>query len=340
MFFAPSRAYHRGDMARRFRSLDICAGAGGQALGLEQAGFDPVLLLDNDPHACASLFLNRPQWDIAETDLRDFVGHEYPQVLNVDLLAGGLPRIPYSVAGQQRQATSERDDLLKATVWLATEVQPRAIMLENVPHLVKSPKFTELRDFVEEELKPCGYVCTWHILDAQDFGVPQRREHGVLVAMRPEDMDHFSWPSATAEASTVGEVLGPSMASLGWQEAHRWSLLANEVAPTIVGGSKDRGGADLGPTRTKKIWARLGVNGASIGDDVPAQDFVMRQGEGTHGHRGLPKLTVDQVALLQGFPSDWQFAGRKTARYRQVGQAFPPPLVAALGESIRAALDH
>jgi DNA (cytosine-5)-methyltransferase 1 len=327
-------------MKRRFRSLDICAGAGGQALGLEQAGFDPTLLLDNDPHACTSLFLNRPQWDIAEMDLRDFVGHEHPQVLNIDLLAGGLPRIPYSVAGQQRQATSERNDLLKATIWLATEVHPRAIMLENVPHLVKSPKFTELRDFVEEELKHCGYVCDWSILDAQHFGVPQRREHGILVAMKPGDMDRFSWPVHTTEAQTVGEVLLSSMASRGWQEAHRWSLLANEVAPTIVGGSKDRGGADLGPSRTKKIWARLGVNGSSIGDDVPGSDFVMRPGEGTHGHRGLPKMTVEQVALLQGFPTDWQFAGRKTARYRQVGQAFPPPLAAALGKSIRTALDH
>lgn len=325
-------------MATRFRSLDICAGAGGQALGLERAGFDPVLLLDNDPHACGSLFLNRPQWDVMEMDLRDFVGHEHPQVLNVDLMAGGLPRIPYSVAGRQRQTTSERDDLLKATVWLATEVQPRAIMLENVPQLARSPKFSGLRDFVEEELKPCGYVCAWNVLDAQDFGVPQRREHGVLVAMRPEDMDHFSWPSPTGGAPTVGEVLGPSMASRGWPQARQWSLSADEVAPTIVGGSKDRGGADLGPSRTKNIWARLGVNGTSIGDEPPGPDFVLRENEGRNGRQGLPKLTVEQVALLQGFPPNWQFAGRKTSRYRQVGHAFPPPLAETVGISIRSAL--
>ncbi len=327
-------------MARRFKSLDICSGAGGQALGMEQAGFDPVLLLDNDAHACASLRLNRPGWDVAQLDLIDFVGHEHPQVLDVDLLAGGLPRIPYSVAGKQRPAESERRDLLKAAVWLATEIQPRAIMLENVPHLVKAPRFAEVRDFVQEELKRCGYICTWRILDAQHFGVPQRREHGVLVALRPEDSDRFEWPSPTGQAPTVGEVLWESMASRGWQGAAEWRHVANEVAPTIVGGSKDRGGADLGPSRSKNIWARMGVNGGSIADEVPGPDFTMAAGNSSMERRSLPKLTVAQVALLQGFPPHWRFAGRKTSQYRQVAHAFPPPLAKAVGEAIVAAIDH
>jgi DNA (cytosine-5)-methyltransferase 1 len=323
-------------MMRRFTSLEICSGAGGQALGLEGAGFDPVMLVDSDFHACATIRANRPAWDIRQLDLLELVGHEHPEVLDVDLLAGGLPRLPYSIAGK-RPRVEDRYDLLRATVWLAIEVRPRAIMLENVPALVKDPMFAEVRGFVEDELKNSDYECVWAILDAKDHGVPQRREHGVLVAMRPEDLVHFVWPEPTGAAATVGETLWRSMAGRGWSGAAAWRLMANEVAPPIIGGSKARGGADLGPSRTKSIWARLGVNGGSIADEVPGPDFVLRAGTDPADRKGLPKLTVPQVAAIQGFPADWVLTGGKTARYRQVAQAFPPPLAMAVGERIAAA---
>lgn len=317
--------------------MEICAGAGGQALGLERAGFDPVMLIDTDPHACATLRANRPEWDVRRIDLLEFVGHDHPQVLDVDLLAGGLPRLPYTIAGKRRRV-EERYDLMRAAIWLATEIRPGAIMLENVPALVKDPGFVDVRDFVAEELKNNGYEHVWGILDAQDYGVPQRREHGVLVAMRPEDLARFEWPEPVGGAATVGEVLWRSMGSRGWAGAREWRLIANEVAPPIVGGATGRGGADLGPTRSKDIWARLGVNGNSIADDVPGPDFVMRMSDDPRDRSGLPKLTVPQVAVLQGFPEDWTITGGKTARYRQIAQAFPPPLAAALGSKIAQAL--
>jgi DNA (cytosine-5)-methyltransferase 1 len=318
----------------RFSGLEICAGAGGQALGLERAGFDPVMLIDEDPHACATLRANRPEWDVRQLDLFDFVGQDHPHVLDVDLLSGGLPRGQYSIAGKRTGPESEARDPLKAAVWLATEVRPRAIMLDNVPGLVKDAAFAEAREFVAAELGANGYECVWAVLDAQDHGVPQRRPHGIIVAMRHEDMSRFRWPEPVGGAGTVGDVLWPSMASRGWPGAAEWRLMANEVAPTIVGGSKQRGGADLGPTRTKNIWARLGVNGSSIADEVPGPEFVLRPGEEPANRRNLPRLTVEQVALLQGFPTDWTILGGKTARYRQVGHAFPPPLAAAVGRSI------
>ena len=319
---------------RRFTSLEICAGGGGQALGLELAGFDPVMLVDDDPDACATLRRNRPRWDVRRFDLLEFVGSDHPQVLDVDLLAGGLPRMPYSIASTRGTPDRADRDLLHAAVWLATEVRPRAIMLENVPALARAPRFAETRAFVERELGGNGYEVRWNVLDAQGFGVPQRREHGVMVAMRPRDMDRFRWPRPSGNAPTVGEVLWESMASRGWQGAMEWRLTADEVAPTIVGGSKDRGGADLGPSRTKRIWARLGVNGGSLADDVPGPDFVMDPGD----PKRLPRLTLRQVAMLQGFPEDWVFEGRKTSRYRQIAHACPPPLATALGLQIARAL--
>lgn len=95
------------------------------------------------------------------------------------------------------------------------------------------------------------------------------------------------------------------------------------MAPTIVGGSKKHGGPDLGPSRARKAWAQLGVNGGTIADLAPDRDFTE-----------IPKLTVRMVARIQGFPDDWHFTGRKTAAYRQVGNAFPPPVAEAVGRSI------
>jgi DNA (cytosine-5)-methyltransferase 1 len=101
------------------------------------------------------------------------------------------------------------------------------------------------------------------------------------------------------------------------------------VAPTIVGGSKKHGGADLGPTRAKEAWAKLGVNGRLVEREAPGPD-----------HEGAPYLTVRMVARLQGFPDNWVFTGSKTTQYRQVGNAFPPPVAQAVGEALRLALDR
>jgi DNA (cytosine-5)-methyltransferase 1 len=95
----------------------------------------------------------------------------------------------------------------------------------------------------------------------------------------------------------------------------------------LVGGSKKHGGPDLGPTRAKRAWAELGVDGKGLADEPPGRDFV-----------GVPRLTVAMTATLQGFPADWTFAGRKTPAYRQVGNAFPPPVARAVGSAIGAAL--
>ena len=117
------------------------------------------------------------------------------------------------------------------------------------------------------------------------------------------------------------------MAAEGWEGAADWARRANEVAPTIVGGSKKHGGPDLGPTRARAAWARLGVNGKTIGETAPAPGFA-----------DMPRLTPRMVARLQGFPDDWHFTGRKTQAYKQIGNAFPPPVAMALGAEIREAI--
>ena len=200
-------------------------------------------------------------------------------------------------------------------------------MIENVTGIL-SPRFEPYRAQVDRRLTELGFVPEWRLLQASDFGVPQLRPRVVMVALKPEAHAAFRWPDQSDyPPPTVGEALKKAMGEAGWHGADSWAEQANRVAPTLVGGSKKHGGPDLGPTRAKQAWAELGVNAKTLAEAPPGPD-----------HDGMPRLTVPMAALLQGFPPDWVFSGRKTNAYRQVGNAFPPPVAKAVGEQIYRAL--
>lgn len=304
-------------------SIEFCAGAGGQALGLERAGFAHSALVEIEPDFAKTLRLNRPHWDVFAADMNQFDGRPYK---GVDLLAGGLPCPPFSVAGKQLGDKDERN-LFPAALRLIDEIQPKAVMIENVRGFL-SAVFEDYRNHLKVQLKKLGYHVEWRLLNASDFGVPQLRPRVVIVALRSDLVDAFDWPDVHPHnPPTVGETLKDLMAANGWIGAERWAQNANEIAPTIVGGSKKHGGPDLGPTRARKAWATLGVEGRSLAETAPDPEFV-----------GMPRLTTRMVARLQGFPDDWQFFGRKTTAYRQVGNAFPPPVATAVAKNLRIAL--
>ncbi|MFF0302490.1 DNA cytosine methyltransferase [Streptomyces sp. NPDC004562] len=317
---------------KAYTSVEVCAGAGGQAIGIEAAGFNHLALVEIDPHACATLRRNRPSWQVIEQDLKAFA--DSPAELEgeqIDLLAGGVPCPPFSMAGKQLGREDERD-LFPTMLRLVEDFSPRAVMIENVRGLMQ-PRFEPYRKEIIRRLEARGYQVGWDILKASDYGVPQLRPRSVLVALRNEEAAHFTWPERRPnETSTVGEILFESMKSKGWPHAETWRDKANKIAPTLVGGSKRHGGADLGPTRAKKAWQALGVDGMGVvGDDgMPGPD---------HDADYRPRLTVAQAALIQGFPPQWVFEGRKTAAYRQVGNAFPPPVAEAVARAIREAFE-
>ena len=307
-----------------YTCLEVCAGGGGQAIGLENAGFEPPALVEIDSAACATLRYNRPSWNVIEGDMRSFDAAPFA---GVDLFAGGVPCPPFSVAGKQLGANDERD-LFPEALRIVEECRPRAVMLENVRGFL-SAVFDDYRHKLKAKFKELGYVADWRLLNASDFGVPQLRPRVVVVAMVPEVYEHFRWPEGNPHnPPTVGETLFELMLENGWRGAKRWRDQADEIAPTIVGGSKKHGGPDLGPTRARKAWAELSVNGISIADSAPEKDFV-----------GMPRLTVPMVARLQGFPRDWTFCGKKTPAYRQVGNAFPPPVAFAVADQVKKALE-
>lgn len=304
------------------KSLEIAAGAGGMTFGLERAGFEPVALIELDSHAVCTLRTNRPTWPVIHADVREFRASAYK---GVDLLAGGIPCPPFSVAGKRLGPLDERD-LFPEVLRIAEEASPKAVFIENVKGLMQK-KFADYRAEITRRLQEMGFVVYWSLVNALDFGLPQHRIRTVLIALRPEFARHFVWPSPTPSKLTVGDLLWEEMGSLGWEGAEEWRKKASGIAPTIVGGSKKHGGPDLGPTRAKLAWEKLGVDGKKLAEAPPPPGF-----------KGRPQLTVRMTALLQGFPADWHFCGGKTAAYRQVGNAFPPPVAEALGRSIAAAL--
>jgi DNA (cytosine-5)-methyltransferase 1 len=306
--------------------LEICAGGGGQSLGLEQAGFAHEAVLELDQAACATLRANRgSEWKIIEDDVRNLDGRGFA---GIDLLSGGVPCPPFSIAGKQLGSDDDRD-LFPQALRLITQARPRAVLLENVRGLAAG-RFSEYRAQVVDRLHGLGYRTWWNVVQASDHGVPQLRPRFVLVAILEAGASAFRWPEPSPLAApTVGATLHDLMAARGWPGADRWRQRADRIAPTIVGGSKKHGGPDLGPTRARAAWELLGVDGLGVANEAPDRQFPLD---------GRPKLTTRMVARIQGFPDSWVFAGGKTAAYRQIGNAFPPPVAAALGTAIAAAL--
>lgn len=312
-------------LTKQYTSVEVCAGAGGQALGLEMAGFEHSALVEMESWPVNTLRHNRPDWNVIQADLNDWIPDD--SLLGTDLFAGGVPCPPFSVAGKQLGKADERD-LFARALDLVAVIKPRGIMLENVRGLL-DPKFDDYRSEILHTLNELGYVAEWKLVRAADFGVPQLRPRAILVALRPEDWVHFEWPKENPDnAPTVGEAIGDLMAANGWEGAEEWATLANKIAPTLVGGSKKHGGPDLGPTRARRAWLELNVIGNTIADEAPGPGF-----------EGIPRMTPKMLARIQGFPDEWEIQGRKTNSCRQIGNAFPPPVAKAIGASIRSAFE-
>ncbi len=309
----------------KFKSVEICAGAGGQAIGLEQAGFDHILLVELEKEYCETLKRNRPNWNIRCSDVHDLDGKPFRN--KVDLLSGGVPCPPFSIAGKQLGKDDERD-LFPEMLRLVEEINPRMVMIENVKGLL-SPKFDNYRQHILDTLDKLNYNTHVSLLNASDYGVPQLRPRVIIIGVRKDLDDTFAFPQKEQKASYVSDCIYDLMSANGWKNAEEWKAKAAKIAPTLVGGSKKHGGPDLGPTRARAAWAELGIDGKGIANEPPVEDF-----------EGMPRLTPRMLARIQGFPDSWDFGKRKTAACRMIGNAFPPPVAYRIGCEILKTLQN
>lgn len=183
-----------------YNSIEICAGAGGQALGLEMAGFEHIALVELEQEYCDCLRRNRPSWNVQCMDVRSFDGTPYSG--KIDLLAGGVPCPPFSIAGKQLGQDDERD-MFPQMLRLVGEINPRTVMIENVRGFLGSA-FDGYRQSIFERLNKMGYSLHVSLLNASDYGVPQLRPRAIIVGIRNDLFDSFEFPQKRVNPEQTG----------------------------------------------------------------------------------------------------------------------------------------
>ncbi len=329
---------------KKFSSIELFAGAGGLALGLEQAGFEALLLNEWDKHACNTLRQNRPDWNVVEGDICqiDFT----PYRGKVDFLAGGFPCQAFSYAGKGEGFNDIRGTMFFQFARAIQEIQPKVILGENVRGLTTHDSGRTLQT-IKKTLSELGYsLIEPRVLNAVKYCVPQKRERIFIVGIRQDlaDKVQFHWPTPFERELTMTDALKAGILyktdvpkSEGQiYPAHKkavldlvppggcWRDLPDDVARAYMKGSYFLGGGKTGMAR------RLSWNEPSLTLTCsPAQN----QTERCHPDETRP-LTVREYARIQTFPDEWQFSGSMANQYKQIGNAVPVNLAKAVGEEL------
>ena len=335
---------------RKYKSIELFAGAGGLALGLQSAGFSPVLMNEFDHDACETLRLNCKGVNVIEDDVHniDFT----PYCGQIDFLSGGFPCQAFSYAGKQRGFEDTRGTLFFELARAIKETQPKVFLAENVKGLVSHDGGRTFKT-ISQVIADLGYTLVEpRVLKAVMYKVPQKRERIFLVGIRNDYAGKvaFHWPSPYKRVMTLrdaffkGELFDSDVPESDGQkyppkkynvlklvpEGGDWRDLPLDVQKDYMKGSFYLGGGKTGMAR------RLSLDEPSLTlTCAPAQ----KQTERCHPTETRP-LTVREYARIQTFPDNWQFAGTQTSQYKQIGNAVPVNLAAAMGRDIRASEQH
>ncbi|MGO7779240.1 DNA cytosine methyltransferase [Rhizobium ruizarguesonis] len=321
----------------RPRVLELCAGAGGLALGLERAGFEHVALIEFNKHAAATLRRNRPDWNVVEEDVRkvDFT----PYRNRVDLLAGGLPCTPFTTVGEKKGKRDE-NDLLMEGVRAVREVKPKAFVFENVEGLLHA-RHADYVATLLRGLSKAGYQTEIHRINTRDYGVAQDRSRIMIVGFRKDAAGIFRMPPKFPEmARNMGDVLADLMGASGWNGAEDWVRMMRKRPefdrfgnPIGVGALSDTIRGYQGSPKEGEARRALenGVSYAPPAKVAPTNDEASREGF-------VPGLTNRMRARLQDFPDDWKFVGGMGSVADQIGNAVAPAVGQAMGLALVSAL--
>ena len=329
---------------RDFTSVELFAGAGGLALGMEKAGFKHVLLNEFNPIACNTLRFNRPNWNVVEGDVHD-VSFK-PLRDKVDFLSGGFPCQAFSYAGNKGGFNDTRGTLFFEMARAINEIQPKVFMGENVKGLWSHDNGRTLQT-IRNTIAELGYTLIEpRVLKAIMYQVPQKRERLILIAIRNDfaQLVKFRWPSPFDRIMTLRDAFYkgvlydtdvPLSEGASYPEKKRkvlaqvpmggdWRDLPEDVQKDYMGGSFYLEGGKTGMAR------RLSLDEPSLTlTCAPAQ----KQTERCHPIETRP-LSVREYARIQTFPDDWQFCGANADKYKQIGNAVPVNLAWAVGRSL------
>ncbi|MGJ0624638.1 DNA (cytosine-5-)-methyltransferase [Xenorhabdus bovienii] len=339
-----SDASKQNDIEEKYTVLELFAGAGGMALGLERAGLKSVMLNEIDAHACKTLRKNRPHWNVVEGDVAGVDFSDYKNV--VDVLAGGFPCQAFSYAGKKLGFEDTRGTLFFEFARAVKEISPKVILAENVRGLLNHDDGRTL-DTIKNIIKDLGYTLFEpRVLKAMFYKVPQKRERLILIAVRNDlaNMSEFEWPSPYHKVLTLKDALKKGElydTDVPLSEGQKYPTRKAEILSLVPPGGYWRnlpediqkeymlksyylGGGKTGMAR-RLSWDEPSLTLTC----APAQ----KQTERCHPEETRP-LTIREYARIQTFPDDWVFEGSMSAKYKQIGNAVPVNLSMAVGKSI------
>lgn len=327
---------------RRHTDIELFAGAGGLALGLEQAGFDGLAYVEINGDACETLRRNRPSWNVIEGDVHDIDFRRYDG--QVDLVSGGFPCQAFSMAGKRLGFGDIRGTLFAEVIRCANETHPKMLLMENVKGLL-SHDGGRTFETIRHEVEKAGYSLQWKVLNASYHGVGQARERIVMIGIRDDLADRisFEYPEPDDRQTTLRDALDgvPDSPGASYSEKKAkvldlvppggcWVDLPQDIAREYMKSSYDSPGGKRGMAR-RLSWDRPCLTLTTS----PSQ----KQTERCHPDETRP-LTVREYARVQSFPDDWEFAGGIGSQYRQIGNAVPVEMARRIGVQIIKALDR
>lgn len=324
--------------------LELFAGAGGMALGLEKAGLKSVLLNEIDSHACKTLRKNRPEWNVVEGDVSkvDFT----PYRNTVDVLAGGFPCQAFSYAGKKLGFEDTRGTLFFEFARAVKEINPKVLLAENVRGLLNHDDGRTL-DTIKSIITDLGYTLFEpRVLKAIFYKVPQKRERLIIVAVRNDLANgiDYEWPSSYNKILTLKDALKKGElydSDVPESEGQKYPKRKAEILSMVPPGGYWR---DLPEDIQKEYMLKsFYLGGGKTGMarrlswDEPSLTLTcapaQKQTERCHPEETRP-LTVREYARIQTFPDDWVFEGPMSAKYKQIGNAVPVNLSFAVGKSV------
>jgi len=328
--------------------IELFAGAGGLALGLEQAGFEAVALVEIDKTACETLKVNRPNWNVVQEDIVEVSKRDLLKEFNLkegelDLVSGGYPCQSFSYAGKKLGLEDVRGTMFYYYAEFIRQLKPKMFLAENVKGLTTHDGGKTIKTMVDvfEEL---GYTVQWKVLNALDYSVAEKRQRVVIIGIRNDLKDEvkFEYPVPHEYKPVLRDVLQNVPESIGAKYPEKkkkvfdlvppggyWRDLPEDVAKDYMKTCYYMGGGRTGIAR-RLSW------------DEPSLTLtcspMMKQTDRCHPDESRP-FTTREYARIQSFPDEWQFAGKMNDIYKQIGNAVPVNLAKCVGESIISALD-